>query len=114
MAKQAKRVEVPQGYAVKVTAELPESWDFVKFPVLEGTVQAVQSVKITDKDGVRHTRVAHVANARGIFGLWESATLLPLFDALKDGMDIFVRFEGLGEAKPGRSAAKLFTAAIRS
>ncbi len=111
--KPRKAVDVPQGYSVKVTAELPDPWDYTKQTELSGTVQAIQTVKITSKDGTRTTRVAHIANKDGVIGLWESATLTPLFDALKDGDDVFVRYEGLGEAKSGRSAPKLFTAAIK-
>lgn len=112
-AKKGSKVEVPAGYKVRVMAELPPAWDYQKSPVLEGTVQCVQRVTLTDDRGKRVTRVAHVANKEGVFGLWESATLAPLFDSLEEGNDVFVRFEGLGEAKPGRNAPKLFTGAIK-
>ncbi len=101
------------GYGIKVTAELPDPWDFSKKPVLEGTVQTIQTVTLEDLRGVRKARVAHVTNKDGTFGLWESATLVPLFNDLKQGDDVKVRFIGLGEAKPGRSAPKLFMGGIK-
>jgi hypothetical protein len=111
--KQAKKIVVPEGYRVKVTAELPEAWDFKKVPTLRGTVQAIQRVTINSKEGPRDTRVAHVTNKDGTFGLWESATLIPFFNDLKEGQDVIVEYEGEGEAKPGRSAPKLFTAMVK-
>lgn len=112
-SKAAKPVVVPEGYRIVVTAELPDPWDFSKNPVLEGTVQSIQLVKITDNRGVRNTRVAHVTNKDGTFGLWESATLTPMFDAMEQGDDIHVHYEGVGEAKPGKNPAKLFTGGIK-
>lgn len=114
MAKRApKKLDIPAGYRVKVTAELPPAFDFGKNDTLRGTVQAIQRVTIATKEGPRDTRVAHVTNKDGTFGLWESATLIPFFADLKEGQDVIVTYEGEGEAKPGRSAPKLFTAMVK-
>lgn len=113
MGKKMKHVQVPEGYRMVVSAELPDPWDFGKRPTLEGTVQSIQHVKATGKEGTRQTRVAHITNKDGTFGLWECATLTPFFDELKDGDSVLVQFEGLGEAKPGRSAPKLYNAFIK-
>jgi hypothetical protein len=43
-------------------------------------------------------------------GLWESATLKPLFKSIAEGERVWVRYEGLGEKKAGHSAPKLYTA----
>lgn len=103
---------IPQGLKVKVTADLPVAWDFEKRQVLDGTVQAIQIVELAGKEGVRVAKVAHVANKDGTFGLWESATLKPLFRELKEGDHVWVRYEGRGEKKPGQDAPKLFTAGV--
>ena len=112
-SKRTTPVKIPEGYRMIVSAELPDAWDFKKSPALQGTVQTIQHVKVTDKDGTRETRVAHVTNKDGTFGVWECATLVPFFDALKDGDDVLVTYEGTGEAKPGRSAPKLYNAFIK-
>lgn len=52
------------------------------------------------------------------FGVWESATLSNLFDELNAsdregvGREVFVRYDGVGKAKPGQNPPKLFTCAI--
>lgn len=107
------KYQAPKGYKTIVTAELPAPWDFVKEPHLEGRVTLMQEVEITDKKGTRTAQVAHIDTGEVTVGLWESATLKPLFKRMAEGMDIVVEFTGLGVKKPGQDAPKLFNAAIK-
>jgi hypothetical protein len=107
------KYEAPKGFRTVVTAELPAAWDFVKMPNLSGVVVLMQEVEITDKKGTRLAKVAHVDTGKEILGLWESATLKPLFHRMAEGSTITVDFVGLGIKKPGQDAPKLFNAAIQ-
>jgi hypothetical protein len=108
-----KGTAAPKGFRTVVTIDLPEAWDYVKVPELVGKVTLLQEIPITDDRGERIAKVAHVDTGKEVVGLWESATLRPLFRNLQEGDTVWVKFEGLGEKKPGRDAPKLFTAAIQ-
>ena len=108
-----KGTAAPKGFRTVVTIDLPEAWDYVKVPTLLGIVTLLQEIPITDDRGERIAKVAHVDAGGTTVGLWESATLRPLFRHLKEGQTVWVKFEGLGDKKPGRDAPKLFTAAIK-
>lgn len=103
---------VPAGLKVKVTAQLPESWEPKEGDVLTGIVTSVQEVEQQGKEGLRLTHVMHVKTEKALIGLWESATLKPLFKAIGEGQRVWVRYEGLGEKKAGRDAPKLYTAGV--
>ena len=50
------------------------------------------------------------------YTIWESATLVNMFDELGDNAedyDVYIRFDGLGKKKAGQNAPKLFTVAIK-
>jgi hypothetical protein len=111
MARTSKNeAPLPAGLKVKVTAELPDSWDPKEGDVLTGTVTSIQEVEQMGKEGLRTTHVMHVKTDKGLMGLWESATLKPLFKSIAEGERVWVRYEGLGEKKAGHSAPKLYTA----
>lgn len=101
---------IPAGLKVKVTAELPAKWEPKEGDVLSGVITTIQTVEAQGKEGVREAQVMHVKTERGSVGLWESATLRPLFKDAAEGRTVWVRYEGLGEKKPGRDAPKLYTA----
>ena len=70
---------------------------------------------VTMNKGTRkenETRVMEITNQEGErFAVWHSATLGPLFDAVEDGMEVFIQYDGLGKKKPGQNPPKLFTVA---
>ena len=107
-----QKYQAPKGFRTIVTAELPQAWDYVKLPKLSGMVVLLQEVEITDKKGTRTAQVAHVDTGKEVLGLWESATLRPLFKRIAEGSTIEVEYVGLGVKKPGQDAPKLFNAAI--
>jgi hypothetical protein len=109
-SKKESNTPLPAGLKVKVTAELPEAWAPKEGEVLTGTVTTIQEVEQQGKEGMRTTHVMHVKTEKGLVGLWESATLKPLFKSIAEGERVWVRYEGLGDKKPGRDAPKLFTA----
>ena len=73
----------------------------VKGKLVEETVER-RVMEVTDKnDGQR-------------FAVWESAALTELFDLVEEsgvGTVVYIRYDGLGQAKKGQNAPKLFTAA---
>ena len=119
----AKAKSLPQGNDIpagfnQIGGGYAKTWDPAQGDTLQGpTTSAVKvvsmkqgrntvdrrCVEITDTDsGERHT-------------LWESAILRDFFDALEEsgeGTEVYVRFDGLGTAKKGQNAPKLFTVAI--
>lgn len=101
---------LPARLKVKVTKELPKKWEPKEGDVLSGVITTIQTVESTGKDGVRESQVMHVKTEKGDVGLWESATLKPLFKDAAEGRTVWVRYEGLGDKKPGRDAPKLYTA----
>ena len=70
-----------------------------------------QGRKTTDRRCMEVT--ANGSDAR--YTIWESATLVNLFDELGDnaeGSSVYLRFDGLGKKKAGQNPPKLFTVAI--
>ena len=70
-----------------------------------------QGRKTTDRRCMEVT--ANGTDAR--YTIWESATLVNLFDELGDnaeGSSVYLRFDGLGKKKAGQNPPKLFTVAI--
>jgi len=112
MAKaKAKRgsAAIPKGY--KAIGGFAQTWDQTKRPELIGTFGQVRTV--TQKSGrkTRKVRVADVTTDDGVYAVWESAGLRGLFDNCKEGDDVYIRFTGMGKAKKGQNAPKLYTVA---
>lgn len=74
--------------------------------------------KGTKKENV--TRVMEVTDMEGErFAVWDSAVLASLFDEIEGlddaaiGVEIYIKYDGLGKKKPGQNPPKLFTVAIQ-
>lgn len=104
---------IPEGFqVVKLTKST--SHDFSEFPILTGKVLRVNSVTQDSDYGPRVARVATVHRGDKPVALWESADLRAFFDAVSPGDDIYVRYDGLEQAKGRANPKKKFTVAIRS
>lgn len=116
--RKASQAQVPKGMRV-LEGGYAEQWDVEARPVLEGQVHSVpKSVTLnkgTKKETERQCVEVHTKDGKR-YTLWESAALTALFDRLsveKDfPLDIWVAYRGLGVAKKGQNAPKLFDVAI--
>lgn len=95
--------------------------------VLHGTVTSdVRTVEFTNRKKVKGKMVDEITERRVMevtdidddtrrFAVWESAALVELFDQVAEagtGCAVYIRYDGLGEAKKGQNAPKLFTVAF--
>lgn len=99
----------------------PEVGDSLHGEVTDGVkiVEFKTKKKVKGKlvEETTERRVMEVTNREDgeRFAVWESAALEELFDTISErgvGTDIYLRFDGLGTAKKGQNAPKLFTVAI--
>lgn len=110
--------QVPRGMRV-LEGGYAQQWDVDAMAVLEGEVRSVpKSVTLnkgTKKEAERLCVEVHAKDG-GRYTLWESAALTNLFERLgveKDlPLQIWVAYRGLGVAKKGQNAPKLFDVAI--
>lgn len=110
--------QVPKGMRV-LEGGYAQQWDVESMPVLEGQVRSVPKSVIlnkgTKKETERQCVEVHATNGER-YTLWESAALTALFERLsveKDlPLEIWVAYRGLGVAKKGQNAPKLFDVAI--
>ena len=93
---------------------------------IHGTVTSeVRTVEFTNRKKVKGKMVDEVTERRVMevttidteqrYAVWESAALVELFDEVAGtgtGANVYIRFDGLGEAKKGQNAPKLFTVAL--
>lgn len=107
----------PKGMKV-IHGGYAKTWNVDEMPVLEGKVsegpKTVTLNKGTKKEADR--RCVEVTTDDGSrYTLWESAGLAGLFEKLAEAelpVKVWVAFRGLGTAKKGQNAPKLFDAAI--
>lgn len=119
MAKNSAK-SLPKGY--KALTGFGDSWPgqkpkkgatlegkILKFDATKQTRQEKQGKKTVEKKVT--VKICRIQKADGSeTSVWESAGMKPLF-ALKKGTSVFIRFEGMGKAKPGFNAPKLYTIA---
>jgi hypothetical protein len=117
-SKAAAKITVPRGY--ERIAGFGESWPG-KEPkpgmTLEGTItefgEFESSQKVRGKVEKRTVQTAKIEAKDGkLYTLYESAQLRGLFE-YEAGCEVFIVFNGYGEAKRGQSAPKLFDVYIR-
>jgi hypothetical protein len=110
--------QVPKGMRI-LEGGFAQQWNQETMPVLEGEVRAVPKVVTLNKGTKKEkeTECVEVHTKGGDrYSLWSSATLTPLFEHLSVEKDlplrIWVAYRGLGVAKKGQNAPKLFDVAI--
>lgn len=110
-ARTSKQPVLPNGY--KVIGRAP-NWDVDKHPVIEGERGEIRSV--TMDEGTKKEREVRTFilqdDTIGAVTVWESGMLRDLFDQTEEGDKVRIEFLGLGTAKRGQNAPKLFSCAV--
>lgn len=110
------REDIPEGFKQMGGGYAP-SWRPEDKNVLHGTVTAgVREVEMTIGRKKQTRRVIEITEleTKDRYAVWESAAMGDFFDAVAEegeGGVYFIRFDGLGKAKKGQNAPKLFTIA---
>lgn len=107
---------LPNGY--KVIGRAP-NWDVEKHPVIDGErgeskeVEFKQPLKKGQKKAeTRTVRTCVVTDKTiGPVTVWESSMLTDFFDNTDEGDQVRIEFLGMGTAKPGQNAPRLFSCA---
>ena len=108
---------VPEGFK-KLGGGYAETWQPEIGDSLTGIVTSpikIVPLKQGRKTTDRRCMEVTVDGTETRYTIWESATLVNLFDDLGDnaeGSRVYLRFDGLGKKKAGQNAPKLFTVAI--
>ena len=106
---------IPEGFTMPASAQVP-NWDYEKKKVLQGDLVSVKVItkKKPRKGESKTTRLMIVREESGnLLQVWESASLHGLFDEVKKGNSLYIRFDGYGEKIKGRMPMKMFTAAYQ-
>jgi len=106
---------IPEGFTMPASAQVP-NWDYEKKKVLQGDLVSVKTItkKKPRKGESKTTRLMIVREQSGnLLQVWESASLHGLFDEVKKGNSLYIRFDGYGEKIKGRMPMKMFTAAYQ-
>lgn len=107
----ANSAELPKGFTT-ITSGFNPNWPD------EGTKigEAIQGVIIDYRDVPRpknkggDTQVAVLEKADGSqVDIWKSAVLKPLFDEDYEGVEVWIRYDGLGKKKRGQNPARLYS-----
>ena len=110
---------VPEGFE-EIGGGYAPTWKPEDLRVLHGPVTgAVREVEMTIGRKKQTRRCMEVTRKKSgeRFTVWESAALGALFDEIAtkgEGPEVYIRYDGLGKAKPGQNPPKLFTVAIKA
>lgn len=100
---------LPEGYKVIGRAA---PWDVDKHPVIEGARGEIHEITMPKRKGEKKAQVRRnfvlTDETIGAVTVWESTMLKDAFDQSDDGDILRIEYLGLGTAKKGQSAAKLF------
>jgi hypothetical protein len=102
---------LPNGY--KVIGRAP-NWDVEKHPVIVGERGEVKEVTMdagTKKERDVRTFILQ-DETLGAVTVWESGMLRDLFDQTEPGDKVRIEYLGLGTAKRGQNAPKLFSCGV--
>lgn len=110
--------DIPEGFQQLGGGYAPP-WKPEEKRVLHGPVTGgVREVEMTigRKKQTRRCMEITAKKSGERFTVWESAALGALFDQIAEsgeGPEVYIRYDGLGKAKPGQNPPKLFTVAIK-
>jgi len=91
-----------------------QTWDVEAMPVLIGTWGKARNIQVKHGKKMEDARVCDVETDDGKrFTVWDSAGLRALFDTIQEGTEVYIAYDGLGVAKKGQNAPKLYTVATR-
>lgn len=105
---------LPKGFTA-IESGFSKSWpDNTKLgEVIQGIVTGYRDVTLPKSKG-GNTQIMTVEQADGTtVSVWKSAVLEPFFEDDYEGVEIWIRFDGLGKKKRGQNPAKLFTFAYK-
>lgn len=113
------KFQPPKGYTVCASAGNTATHDWEKNPVLEGEVLEIKNVtttavdKKTGKKKKNETRLMVVKTKNGDeVAVWEKYQLIPLFDSVEKGSDIYIAHTGVKNIGGGQKMHE-FTTAFR-
>lgn len=109
----ADAIPLPPGFRQASRGNFPASWDYRRNRTLQGIVREIRDVpkgKNVDKD----TQVMSVVQPETgeILAVWKSAALAGLFDEVKKGDSVFIRYDGEVKVKGRRQPMHGFTAGV--
>ena len=110
--KAQKTAQLPSGF--DAIAGFAPSWQYGEEPLIVGKIVGFGEVEQTRKKGKKletvEVRICTIEkkDGGGMVTVWESATLKPLFDDFAEGETVAIAYQGLGVAKAGQNAPKLF------
>jgi len=110
---------IPEGFETIGGGYAP-SWKPEELRVLHGPVTGgVREVEMTIGRKKQTRRCMEVTRKKSgeRFTVWQSAALGDFFDQIAEtgeGPEVYIRYDGLGKAKTGQNAPKLFTVAIKA
>lgn len=75
---------------------VPPTYDFEKNAVLQGTVMSTKTVTLTRRGERIPVKVMQIRDENGeIFSVWESASLIVLFDQVRPGKQVYIEYLGV-------------------
>lgn len=104
--------DVPKGMKA-LSGSFAPTWDPDKVNPLQGTFGEPKTVPLKQGNKTVDRRCVEFTTNKGErFTVWESAGLKTMFEDVEPGTEVYIRFDGYGEAKKGQNAPKLFTVAV--
>lgn len=105
--------DIPAGMK-QLSGNFAPSWNPEEVPILHGTYSEPKSVTLTQGNKKVERRCVEFTTDTGEkYTVWESAGLAQMFETVEAGTPVYIRFDGLGVARKGQNAPKLFTVAIQ-
>lgn len=105
---------LPEGYKVIGRAA---SWDMDKHPVIEGPRGEIHEIEMPKKKGEKKAQIRRnfvlTDETIGAVTVWESTMLKDAFAQSEDGNVLRIEFLGLGDAKKGQNAPRLFNVMLK-
>lgn len=109
-----KHSALPAGF-VAVSTQMAVTWDPTNpdHPqAIQGTWGHVREIEIKRGRGIQIQHVVNVTTDETTWSVWESAGLKGLFEEAEEGDEVYIKYEGLGKAKKGQNAPKIYTSGI--
>jgi len=80
--------------------------------MVQGTVIEFDTIVVQRGKKKDDVQLAKLETKDGVFTIWESAGLRALFE-YEEGVEVAIIFDGMGRAKKGQNAPKLFRLGIK-
>jgi hypothetical protein len=99
---------LPEGYQA-IDTGFAERWDLEAEPFIEGTWGAPRAIEVKRGRKTEETIVTDVTlNDGRKLSVWQSAMLAAAFATFAEGDQVWILFQGYGDAKKGQNPPKLF------